>query len=398
MSNKIKGWVQLVIVVLVIIASFTISNFLGAKRPPVVRSSGADRALFVETQKVTPGPYRIAFETTGTVEARAEIGIVPQVSGRVVAVNDRFFEGGTFEADEVLFRIDPRDFELEVERLEAEVARAETNLDLETAEAEAALSEWLQINGSKAAPSLVARKPQMAEARANLKAAKAQLENARLDLERASFALPFSGRVLSSELAEGQYVTAGQSYGTVFDLETLEVRASLEDRQLEWLLGAEAPDITITATYLGKTREYQTFLKRGASSLDSQTRFATVSFGFEDTVRDVLPGVFVKIHIQGSNLDDVSLLPPDALQKEGVVWVVKADNTLSALKPDIAYANDDHVVARGINQTVNVVTSRLSGATEGMSVLKQVMETGPYMPEDQIGERKTAQEAIHGSS
>lgn len=397
MSNKTKGLVQFIIVVLVIIASFAISNLLGSKRPPVARSSGADRALFVETKKVTPGPYRIAFETTGTVEARAEIGIVPQVSGRVVAVNDQFFEGGMFEAEEVLFRIDPRDFELEVERLEAEVARAETSLDLETAEAEAALSEWRQINGSKAAPSLVARKPQMAEARVNLKAAKAQLENARLDLERASFALPFSGRVLSSELARGQYVTAGQSYGTVFDMETLEVRASLEDKQLEWLLGAEAPDITITATYLGETRAYQTFLKRGASSLDSQTRFATVSFGFENTVRDVLPGVFVKIHIQGSNLDDVSILPAGAMQKEGVVWVVKADSTLSVLKPDIVYADDDHIAARGIHQTVNVVTSRLSGATEGVSVTQQGMKTEPHVFEKQNSYGKTAQEPAHES-
>lgn len=397
MNNKVKGWVQLIIVVLVIIASFAISNLLGAKRPPVARSSGADRALVVETQKVTPGPYRIAFETTGTVEARAEIGIVPQVSGRIVAVNDQFFEGGTFEADAVLFRIDPRDFELEVERLEAEVARAETGLDLENAEAEAALSEWRQINGSKTPPSLVARKPQMAEARANLKAAKAQLENARLDLERTRFSLPFSGRVLSSELAQGQYVTAGQSYGTVFDMETLEVRASLEDRQLEWLLSAESPDIIITATYLGRTREYRTFLKRGASSLDSQTRFATVSFGFEGTVRDVLPGVFVSIHIQGSHLSDVSLLPADALQKEGVVWIVKADNTLSALKPDIAYANDEYIAARGIHQTVNVVTSRLSGATEGIRVLKPGMKAEPHNLEKQIGAGKTAKEAIHES-
>src|SRR5690606_3237290 len=111
-------------------------------------------------------------------------GIVPEVSGRVVFVHAAFFEGGQFAAGEVLFKIDPRDFELEVARREAEVARAQTVLELAEAESSAALGEWKQIHGKRPAPDLVARKPQMAEAAATLKSARAQLEEAKLRLER----------------------------------------------------------------------------------------------------------------------------------------------------------------------------------------------------------------------
>ena len=368
MSDKTKGLLQCLLVVLIIIASFTISNILGTKQAPLESNYGGDLLLKVETVEVSPGPYRIAFETTGNVQARSEISVTPQVSGRIEQVSQRFFEGGVFQAGETVFQIESLDFELEAERLKAEVARAETNLLLEQAEAEAAIAEWQQIHGDKDPPDLVVRKPQVAEARANLLAAKAQLANAQLDVERTRFSLPFNGRVLTSNLAKGQYVNAGQSYGTVFDIETLEVGASLDNRQLEWLLTSENPTITITVNSLGKSNKFQAYLLRGVSSFNEQTRFANVNFGFEEVGRSILPGMFVDIRIEGSQLDDILLLPVESLQKDGRVWHVNGDETLSFFRPTIIYTHEKYLAARWNGRPINVVTTRLSGAIEGMRV------------------------------
>lgn len=370
MSDKLKGIVQLILVCIFIVGSFVVSGLLQTKRTPAGTSSDNERGVFVETQEVTPAPYRISFETTGTVEARANVSVVPQVSGRVVAVNEQFFEGGVFEAQSVLFEIEPKDFELEVQRIKSDIARASTNFKLEQAEAEAAVAEWEQLNGDKKVPYLVARKPQIAETWAALKAAKAQLENAELDLERTKFSLPFDGRVLFSNLEQGQYVSAGQSYGEAFDVGTLEVVASLKDQQLEWLMGSENPDVKITTTYLGQEKTYGGVLKRGASSFGAQTRFATVRFGFAGGVVDLLPGVFVTLTIQGPELQDIALLPAQAMQKNGVVWLVDADGKLKSLTPEIAYADGQFIAVSNIDETVSVVTSRASGATEGTAVLQ----------------------------
>lgn len=368
MSNRIQGLLQCLLVILIIIASFTISNLLGTKQGSLESNYGNDLLLKVDTVEVTSGPYRIAFQTTGNVEARSEISVTPQVSGRVEQINSRFFEGGIFKADETVFQIESLDYELEVQRLRAEVARAETDLLLEQAEAEAAISEWQQIHGDKTPPDLVVRKPQVAEARASLQAAKAQLANAELDVERTRFSLPFNGRVLTSNLAKGQYVSAGQSYGTVFDMETLEVAASLDDKQLEWLLTAESPTIAISVNYLGKSEAYKAYLLRGVSSFNALTRFANVNFGLKEAHKSILPGMFVDIHIEGSHLDDILLLPIESLQKDGRVWHVNGDATLSYLKPDIIYADDRYLAAKWTGQPLNVVTTRLTGATKGMRV------------------------------
>ena len=319
MSSKKQGILQCILVALIIFASVTISKMLGTKRQVLESSYGEKLVINVNTVEVSPGPYQIAFETTGVVEARSEVSIVPQVSGRVDWIDSRFFEGGNFVKGETLFTIEDQDFKLDVNRLEAEVARAETNLLLEKAEASAALAEWQQVHGEKEAPDLVARKPQVAEAHANLKAARAQLEDARLDVRRTRFSLPFNGKVLNSNLAVGQYVAAGQNYGSVFDSETLEVRASLDDSQLNWLFSAETPEIIITAKFLGKIKRYPGFVQRGIASFNSQTRFARISFSFKEADDSIVPGQFVNISIEGSRLEDIIRLPAESLQKDGLI-------------------------------------------------------------------------------
>lgn len=368
MSDKVKGIIQLILVILLIAGSFLISNMLKSERVSMRGAGGEERHIFVETVTVSPQTHRVQFDTTGTVQSRGVIGIVPQIQGRIDTVSDNLFEGGTFTADEILFQVDPRDFKLEIQRLQAAVAQAQTALNIEKAEGEAALIDWRQLNGDKPVPPLVAREPQLKEAHANLQAARAQLANAKLDLERTKFSFPFDGRVISSDLEKGQFVMTGQSYGQVFDLSSLEVQASLEDKQLKWLLGSDNPKIKITANYLGEIKTYDGVLKRSAGSLDQQTRFARVSFGFSEENVDLLPGVFVDVDIEGSTLENVSVLPAEALQKEGHIWIVTTDNTLKKHIPEIIYSTDKNIIIEGLSTNSRVVTSRTAGATEGMEV------------------------------
>jgi RND family efflux transporter MFP subunit len=362
------GTFQLILVIAFIVMAFTVSALLQTTRSDSRSTSNTERTLFVETQTVSPAPYRIAFAATGNVVARTRIDIVPEVSGRVVTVHEDFYNGGRFEKNTALFAIDPRDFRLEIQRLRAEVARAQTALELEQAETEAALEEWGSLHPGSEVPDLVARKPQLAEARANLRAAHAQLADAKLGLERSVFRLPFAGRVIESTIAPGQYVQAGQTYGSVFDTDSLEVEASLEDTQLQWLLQSAAPTITITADYLGKTHRFTGLLKRGAASLDNATRFAQVQFGFVEDAAALIPGVFAQLHITGEPVPDITSIPSSAYQSDGRIWHVTAENTLKPIQPDILFADGTHLAVRNISGPITVVTSRVSGATEGMAV------------------------------
>ncbi len=375
LSNKSKGVIQLIIVICFVVFSFAVSGLLQSKKPTSQTRDNQDRAIFVETEIVSAAQHQVQFKTTGVIESLTDIDIVPQVSGQVIKINEQFFEGGRFEKDEILFEIEPRDFELEVERLQSEIARAQTTLTLEKAEGLAAIAEWKQFNGDKTPPDLVARKPQMAEARANLRAAKAQLANAKLDLERTKISMPFNGQVLSSTVAKGRFVSEGQSVAQVFDLDSLEVRSSLSGQQLDWLVNEEDSKISITTNHLGQKKTYDGVLKRNSSALDPATRFATVSFGFENTA-DLLPGVFANIIVKGPKLDNVFKIPAIAIQKGSVIWSLDQEDRLVQIEPNIIYASDSYVIVSGLNGTLRVVTSRLDGGAEGMKVQIADDDTG----------------------
>ncbi len=362
------GLLQLALVILVIGGAFLFSIYLASLQ--TVPNADNDRnalELLVETTVVAPQSHRLRFSATGTVQVRASTDIVPQVSGRIMAIDDSAFPGGFFDPDTVLFQIEKEDFELEVERMKAEVARAKTRLELQQANSETAVAEWQEMNPDTPVPLLVAQKPQLAEAKAALAAAESQLRIARLNLSRTDYRLPFSGRVTEFSMEEGQYVVAGQAYGQAYRLLSLEIDVPLESRQFDWLMATEAPVISVSTDFLDEA-VYSAYVKRVAGRLDPQTRFARVLLGLNETKPDLVPDVFVSVRFIGPQRESVWVLPLDALQENGRIWAVTAEKRLRSLQLEIIQITDTAVVAKSDGKTIRVVRGHLPEATENTPV------------------------------
>lgn len=109
-------------------------------------------------------------------------------------------------------------------------------------------------------------------------------------------------------------------------------------------------------------------VKRSTAQLDANTRFARINFGLAGDVSDLLPGIFADITIRGMELDNISVIPASALQKNGKIWAVGSDLTLTSLSPNIVHHNGQTIAVSGLNQTYNVVISKLPGAIDGAKV------------------------------
>ena len=306
------------------------------------------------------------------MSSQVDVQVVPQVQGRVDWVSAVMRPGGAFLKDEVLFRIEAQDFELEVERRRAEVASAKTNLQLEEAEGLAATREWEEITPGEPVPALVARKPQIRDRRAALVSAQAQLASAQLDLDRTNFSLPFNGRIVSSNVELGQFMAAGQSYGTVYSLDGLEVEVPLADRDLKWLQPLEGIEAIITTSYLGLDREIRAQATRVSAQLDAQTRFASVIVSLGDNVEGeeaipLVPGVFVTVTFLGPELDNLVAIPTAAVQENGRVWTIVADR-LRAVRPEIVQTGLSTTLVRGLPSGTEILLSNVPGAVENMAV------------------------------
>jgi len=368
-KQTVLGWIQVLVVIVFVVTIMGLSRRMRLRYQPPSSEPSEEKLLFASTQLLTPQSYQVNFSTTGVVAATTEIEVVPQVGGRIVDVNGDFFAGGRFAADTPLFEIEPVDFELEVQRAKAQVSQAQTQLDLEMAEKAVAEAEWRQFNGEAGIPPLVARTPQIQEARATLAAADAQLASAELALSRTTFTLPKAGRVLESRVSEGQVVRSGQSYGTVFYQDDLEVTASLQGRELEWLYQARDLNVVMQATFRGQPMTYSGILKREAASVNPTSGFADVRFGFEEESVEWVPGVFCHIQVLGPTFDNILLVPVAAVQADGTVWLVDAQDRLVSHTPDVLMMNEQHLAIKGWEEPVKVVDRPLPGAFPGVKIM-----------------------------
>lgn len=368
-SGKISGILQLILVAVILSGAFALTAWLADMRKEAKPSVNVkERELVVTSQMVDPVTYRINFDATGTVQVRSPVALVPRVTGEIVETSENLFPGGVFEKGEILFQIEPDDFIHEIQRLEAEVARAQTLLELEQAQADAAVAEWKTLHPDKQAPPLVARLPQLKEARANLDSAKAQLATAKLNLKRTKFSLPFRGRITQANVELGQFVSAGTSLGNAYAISAIEIEMPLEDEEFGWIRETRDPDITVTASYLGQRREFKAGIKRLGAEYDPQTRLARVVLAPEDVEETLIPGIFVDIEVIGPTRKNVWLLPIDALQEDNTIWRIGDDNTLRIIKPEIIHITPDYVAAYSNGEPVHVVTGPLPEATEGAKV------------------------------
>lgn len=399
-NDKKIGIIQAILVVAFISGSLIFSQILQSAYTAPSSNGGKERVLLVDVKDVVLQKHKIKFSTTGVISSRSNIEVIPQVSGKVIWVNDQFFAGGEFKKNDVLFKIDPIDFELEVKRLKAEVAKAQTLLDLEKAESEAALAEWQSFNVNKKPPELVLRKPQLQEAKANLQAAKAQLENAELVLNRTEVRMPFDGRVVSSNIGAGRFVNSSQSYGIIYGVNDLEIKSSLNDNQMRLLLLSEDKRVKIEIDYLGKKREFFGRLKRASASVESDTRFSQVAFTIEEEITSgefdklkLVPGLFAKIYVTGPEIKNVAIVPSSSIQKEQIMWKVEDDKKITKLVPNIIYQDEEVIIFDNLGAKAKIVTSKISGGIEGMKIdyllegQKEKSELGSYQKEDLVEEK-----------
>src|SRR6185295_6267299 len=135
-------------------------------------------------------------EFTGRLEAVQSVEVRPRVTGYIESVN--FTEGSTVKKGDLLFVIDPRPYQAELSKAEAELARAVARSELAVAD-EGRSAELLDIKAATR------------EAKADVAAARAAVDSAKLNLEFTRITAPISGRVSKAAVTAGNLVTGGSN-------------------------------------------------------------------------------------------------------------------------------------------------------------------------------------------
>ena len=299
------------------------------------------------------------------MEARTVTSIIPQVSGRVIAVSDKFRPGGSVSKGEILFRIDPSDYRLAIERTLAEIEVARSDLARLEAEAAAERDIWQKQFPNRKIPDLIARVPQIAAAKARIKSGEAARQSAELSLRRTAVIAPFDARILDTELGVGQVVSGNAPVGTMFSVDSLEIVVPVSADERRLIGPVTGQSVSIVSPDAGGER-FPGQIVRAAAALDERTRLGTLFVATEDSTA-LTVGEFVEVWIEGERAPDSFRLPAAALTSRDQLWVVD-DGKLAPRTVEVIGRDADMAVVRVFDDADGVVIVPPPNARDGLPV------------------------------
>jgi RND family efflux transporter MFP subunit len=364
-KRPIIGLLQLAGVIGLMVLAFIYSKAPDETAAPPLQDlssapSNPDPLVDVIRPAVSSG--QLAITSTGSVAVRSYVTLTTQVSGRVVATSDSLRNGGSFSAGEILVTLEPRDFTLALDQVQADVTSAQASLRLSQAEASVDISSYQRLNPGKKVPPLIAKEPQIEQAMAQLQSATARRNIAQVNLDRSIYSLPFSGKVVESSADEGQILTAGQSFGRVYATDAIEIVISLAPQELANLGPIENQVAMITAD--GVTFEGR--IDRIAAERNPRTQFSQV-FLTANNNQALTPGTFVTVKLSGPITDNIFLLPESVLQVGQTFWIVEND-AIESVSAKILGRNNGQYLVEAFEFGDGIVTGTVPGAREGMSI------------------------------
>ncbi|HEX6101261.1 MAG TPA: efflux RND transporter periplasmic adaptor subunit [Thermoanaerobaculia bacterium] len=239
-------------------------------------------------------------EFTGRLEAVESVAVRPRVSGYVAAV--KFDEGSIVKQGDLLFLIDPRPFQAEVDRLRAELLRARATV--ERAENELKRAETLAAESAMSSEERGRRAAFAAESAAQVAAVEAALRAAELNLEFTRVTSPIDGRVGRAIVTAGNLVSNGDTLMTsVVSIDP--IYATFEADEQTFLRYGPSTSLRASVEIRMGLANEKDFPRTGKMDfLDNQVNPATGTIRgravFRNDDRALTPGLFVRLRLPGS--------------------------------------------------------------------------------------------------
>ena len=358
----------LVIVSILVLALVAAGAMMSLKKEPE-KKERVDLDPLVEVVELKKMTTRFEVRSQGTVRPQTETILSAEVSGTITGISPKFVAGGVFQANDVLMRVDPTNYEVAVEQADALVAQRQ--IEFEGA-------KKLRSQGYRA-------ESEYASAAAALASAKAEQVRARRNLERTYIRLPYEGIVRSKEADIGQFVNPGTRLGVAFSTEFAEVRLPLTDQDLAFVKlptaaavaasgNAAGPAVVLSAVQRGMPQEWPATIVRTEGVVDEKSRVTYAVARISDPYRlhgegSALPmGSFVTAAIQGTAVGDVLMVQNTAIRSSNRLLLVDGESRIRTRTVDVIRADSQFTYIIGLNEGDRVVVSALESPFDGMVV------------------------------
>jgi membrane fusion protein, multidrug efflux system len=320
----------------------------GPAAPESERTTAAQEVGVIELQ---PSPLAVIRELPGRIAPTR----IAEVRARVSGIIDRrnFEQGSDVKKGEVLYEIDAKPFQIELDAAEAALSKANAVLDQESQNEKR--KEALAPSGAISPAQLEMAVAAFRQAEADVAAREADVARARLNLEYTRIRAPISGRIGRALVTEGALV--GQSEPThVATIQQLDpiyadfTQSATELSQLRRELETGALEHGTTARVRlilddGEVYAHDGKLLFSDTTVDPGTGQVTLRGEFPNPKLSLLPGMYVRVQIEQGVDPDALAVPQQAVRRNdkggSEVFVVREDNRARVTQVRLGRAIED---------------------------------------------------------
>ncbi len=376
-----------ILVLLVIIVPIVYNKLAGTVMGLIQRQAMMQPKEVVVNEPQTE-EVNISVESTGRVEAKYSVDVIARVSGFLLK---KYFKEGDFvKKGQLLFQIDPKEYQLEVNNSQAAVNQYGAllkNAQQELNRANALIKEDL-ISHSDVDQSLATRNSN----RALLDSARQKLELARVNLSYTRIHSPIDGRIGKVKISEGNYVDATSgSLVNISSMNPVYVTFSLRSQDFVKLLKAsdKFKDVQVKAQFdngviydkIGKIDFVDNQIDQNSGSVQMRAVF-------DNSKGWLVPGDYMKVTLIAPKKVEYMTVPQACAKGDAMsgyyVWTVEDGK---AVRKDIKVSDDinnNWVVDSGLDKSDQVIVSGIQNiAMQGQKV--KVIDAETYAKKEKAG-------------
>ncbi|MBD8872498.1 efflux RND transporter periplasmic adaptor subunit [Rhodanobacter sp. DHB23] len=355
-------------IVVAAIIALIVLHLLGGRK---VRNG--QPAQMVGTATATLGDMPETLKELGTVTPTATVNVLPQLSGYLTEV--AYQEGQDVAKGQFLAQIDPRQYQINKQQAEAQLAKDQASLG----QARADLARYTQLHAQKsiAEQTFADQQFTVQQDEAAVKADQAAVAQDDLDLAYCHITAPVSGRVGLRLVDPGNYVTASSSPGivTITTMKPTTVQFAVPQNSLGQVLqrfnsGAKLP-VAIWNSDNSKQIASGTVYAIG-NQMATGTGTVTLRATVPNDDEALFPNEFVNAYLLVDTLKNAVLVPTPAVQNGApgdFVYLVNADDTVSVHKVTLGPSDGKNtVILSGLAAGQVVVTDGTDRLSDGAPI------------------------------
>ena len=384
-----KRWILAILALAVVGGCWAL---LGHSGDTHAQTAPAGGPLPVTVSQVLVRPVDDADEFTGRLQAVDTIQLRPRVGGYVDSVH--FQEGTAVRKGQLLFSIDPRPYQAEVDRLSANLSQARSEQVLAQANAERGrrLLEQHAVAREEADRLVTAAE----SAKAQVASTNAALDAARLNLGFTEVRAPIDGRVSNALVTPGNLVTSNDVLTSVVSIDPIYAYFDVDehsylkfDRQRRE--HGTSPQITMALAdekgfpHTGRVDFVDNQLRAGTGTI----RLRAV---FDNADARYTPGLYVRIQLRSDSREPRALVDDRAVATDlgnKFVYVIDKDRKVEYRRVVTGPLLDGlRVVTEGLDAKDVVIVNGLQHVRPGVEVnpTKVAMETRSLDPNKQLAQ------------